>query len=312
MAPGTKTVQGSRIFIGPEPLPEFVDAVNQSGCQLVGSISEAEGVVWFGRDPSPLIGKIPAGVRWLQIPDAGAERWVNAGFLGLDLVLTSATGVYGQQVAEHALALVLACSHRLMNFARATKWDSEDPAVVNVGGSTVTIVGAGGIGSALLAILKPLGCQVIVVNRSGVTLRGADETISLADLHRVLPTTDILVLAAPSTNETIGLINKNTLALMKPTAMLVNVSRGNLVVTDDLISTLDEGKLSAVGLDVTDPEPLPDGHPLFRYPRVLITPHVSNPPALKRSSFAGHVARNCRLFREGQPLICVVDKGRGY
>ncbi|CAB4677532.1 unannotated protein [freshwater metagenome] len=311
-AGGANLVQGSRIYIGPESLPEFVSAVSKSGCSVVESIGEAQGVIWFGRDPTPLVGVIPPGVDWLQIPDAGVERWVNAGFLDLDLVMTSAGGVYGQQVAEHALALILACAHRLATFARATSWAPHDAEVVGVFGLTVAVVGSGGIGLALVKMLKPLGCRVLLVNRSGTKVPEADETFIFGELDNILPEVDILVLAAPSTDETIGMINLRTLQLMRPSAMLVNVARGNLIVTADLLVALEQGLLSSVGLDVTDPEPLPDGHPLFGHPRVLVTPHVANPPARKRSSFAKHVSANCELFRTGKRLNCIVERGRGY
>ena len=311
-AEGAKLVQGSRIYIGPEPLPEFVSAVSKSGCTVVESIGEAQGVIWFGRDPAPLVGVIPPGVEWLQIPDAGVERWVNAGFLDLDLVMTSAGGVYGQQVAEHALALILACAHRLVTFARATSWAPQEAEVVGVFGLTVAVIGSGGIGSALVPMLKPLGCSVLVVNRSGTKVPEANETFIFGELDSILPEVDILVLAAPSTEETVGLINLRTVQLMRPSAMLVNVARGNLIVTADLLVALEQGLLSSVGLDVTDPEPLPDGHPLFGYSRVLITPHVANPPARKRSTFAKHISANCELFRTGRKLNCIVSRGRGY
>ncbi len=311
-AGGANLVQGSRIYIGPESLPEFVSAVSKSGCSVVESIGEAQGVIWFGRDPTPLVGVIPPGVDWLQIPDAGVERWVNAGFLDLDLVMTSAGGVYGQQVAEHALALILACAHRLATFARATSWAPHDAEVVGVFGLTVAVVGSGGIGLALVKMLKPLGCRVLLVNRSGTKVPEADEPFIFGELDNILPEVDILVLAAPSTDETIGMINLRTLQLMRPSAMLVNVARGNLIVTADLLVALEQGLLSSVGLDVTDPEPLPDGHPLFGHPRVLVTPHVANPPARKRSSFAKHVSANCELFRTGKRLNCIVERGRGY
>jgi D-3-phosphoglycerate dehydrogenase len=99
---------------------------------------------------------------------------------------------------------------------------------------------------------------------------------------------------------------------MKSDALLVNVARGDLVNTQDLLNALDAGTIAAAALDVTDPEPLPDGHPLFLHPRVLVTPHVANPPELKRESFVALVEENCRRFREGRELQGVVDVQRGY
>jgi D-3-phosphoglycerate dehydrogenase len=178
--------------------------------------------------------------------------------------------------------------------------------------SQVTVIGAGGIGTSLIALLRPFDCSIVAVTRSGRNVDGADRSVGLEEMDSALASADIVVLAAPSTARTLGLINSRTLNIMKPTAALVNVARGNLIDTDALLAALDQGRLSAVALDVTDPEPVPDGHPLFYHSKVLITPHVSNPAALKRASFARHVQDNCRRFNNGETLFGVIDTDRGY
>ncbi|MHB8796407.1 MAG: D-isomer specific 2-hydroxyacid dehydrogenase family protein [Candidatus Nanopelagicales bacterium] len=303
--------QDPLVFVGPEPLEE-VAAVRSSGCRVTPVLTEAEAVVWFGRDPMALLGALPATVRWLQIPDAGVEKWLIGGFLDRDFVLTCARGVYGEQVAEHALALILACTRGIATFARARSWYPQAVAVTTLAGAQVTVIGAGGIGTSLIRMLGPLGCTTVAVTRSGRPVPGASRSISSADLEDALSSADVVVLAAPATVETKGMINERTLDLMKPTAILVNVARGDLIDSRALLAALDRGLLSAVGLDVTDPEPLPEGHSLLTHPRVLVTPHVANPPALKRASFARHVAENCRRFRTGEPLLGVIDVERGY
>lgn len=306
------STQGSRVYVGPDAIGEVVEAVEAGGSVLAESLEDADAVVWFGRDPADLDGALSEGIRWLQVPDAGVEKWIDAGFLDRGFVVTSAAGVYGGQVAEHALALVLACVHQIATYARSDSWNPQSASMSSLSASQVTVVGAGGIGTSLIALLQPFGCSIVAVTRSGRIVTGADQSVGPEGLDAALASADIVVLAAPSTAKTQGLINARTLDLMKPTAALVNVARGNLIDNEALLAALERGKLSAVALDVTDPEPLPDGHPLFNHPRVLITPHVSNPTALKRASFARHVRDNCRRFNNGEPLFGVIDSDRGY
>lgn len=305
-------VRTSRVHVGPDPLEEVVAAVQAGGSTFVDSLSGADAIVWFGRDPEVLDRELPAELRWLQIPDAGAEKWLRAGFLNRGFVVTCAGGVYGAQVAEHAVALLLACTHGIATFARASSWVPKAGEVRTLAGAEVTIVGAGGIGTALIGMLRPLGCHISVVTRSGREVPGADRSVGRAGLDEALSEADVVVLAAPATPDTVGLISDRTLALMKPRAILVNVARGSLIDSDALLRALDRGHLSAVALDVTDPEPLPEGHAFFSHPKVLITPHVANPPGLKRASFARHVQENCRRFNAGEPLLGIIEPVRGY
>lgn len=305
-------IRKNRVFVGPDPLSEVVEAVEAGGLVLATSLEDADAVVWFGRDPAELDVALPEGIRWLQIPDAGVEKWIDAGFLDRGFVVTSAAGVYGGQVAEHALALVLACVHQIATYARADSWEPQRVAMGSLAASQVLVVGAGGIGTSLIKLLRPLGCSIVAVTRSGRIVPGADRSVGPDGLDAALASADIVVLAAPATAETVGLINARTLDLMKPTAALVNVARSNLIDHAALLAALEHGVLSAVALDVTDPEPLPSGHLFFNHPRVLITPHVSNPIGLKRISFARHVRENCRRFKNGAALLCVIESARGY
>jgi D-3-phosphoglycerate dehydrogenase len=272
----------------------------------------ADGVVWYGRDPAALQGVLPETVRWLQLPDAGIEKWVRAGLVTPELTVTSARGAYGPQVAEHALALVLACVHGVPAFSRADAWDPAAAVVASLRDATVVVVGAGGIGSAFIDLLGPFGAHVVAVTPDGLPVQGAHRSAAFSELEAVLGEADVVVLAAPSTPQTHHIIRGSTLALMKPSAVVVNIARGDLVETDALVNALDHGVIAMAGLDVTDPEPLPDGHPLLRHPRALITPHVANPPRMKRSAFARRVLDNCARFAAGRPLLAVVDTIKGY
>lgn len=272
----------------------------------------ADGVVWSGTDPAELLAVLNDGIRWVQLPNAGVESWVAAGVLAPGRIVTSARGVYGHQVAEHALGLVLACRRRLAGAARTTSWSNEALRGQPLADATVVIVGSGDIGRSLLAMLAPLRCRTVAVTLRGAPVPGADTTLPADRVDEALQQADIVVLAAPSTARTVGLLDARRLRLLKPTAYVVNVGRGDLVVTDDLVEALQSGRLAGAALDVTDPEPLPDGHPLWTAPCVLITPHTANPPAGKRASFARRVADNCARLRAGEPLVGVVDADLGY
>jgi phosphoglycerate dehydrogenase-like enzyme len=301
-----------KVLVGPTGLPDVESAVVAGGCVLARDATEADAVVWFGSDPQELMRAVHAGVRWVQLPDAGVEKWVAAGLLTAGRTVTAARGIYGRQVAEHALALVLACTRKLSQAATATAWA---PGLLRgqvLDGREVAVVGAGGIGRTLLHMLAPLGCRTLAVNLHGSEVAEADETLPAERLDEALARADVVVLALPSTTQTKGLLGAEAFALMRTGVHVVNVGRGDLIVTDALLDALDSGKVAGVALDVTDPEPLPEGHRLWGYPQVLITPHVANPPDVKRASFVRLVEENCRRHARGDALVSVVDGGLGY
>lgn len=284
----------------------------EAGCQVAADVTGADGIVWSGTDPAELLAVLHDGIRWVQLPNAGVESWVAAGVLSLGRVVTSARGVYGHQVAEHALALVLACRRHLAAAARTDSWSNEALRGQSLVDATVVVVGSGDIGRSLLAMLAPLRCRTLAVTLRGTPVPGADLTLPADRVDEALQQADVVVLAVPSTARTVGLLDARRLGLLKPTAYVVNVGRGDLVLTDDLVEALQSGRLAGAALDVTEPEPLPDGHPLWTAPGVLITPHTANPPAMKQSSFARRVAENFARLRAGEPLVGVVDAELGY
>ena len=174
-------------------------------------------------------------------------------------------------MAEHALALLLAGVRGIAYYARTKTWDPRSERVLE--GSTVAIIGAGGIGRVLIAMLEPHDVEIIAVTRSG-----RDGTLPVERLDEVWGGADHFVIAAPSTDDTKHLVGARELAAMKPHSWIVNIARGSLIDTDALVAALDAEQIGGAALDVTDPEPLPDGHPLWDSPRALITPHVANPP----------------------------------
>jgi phosphoglycerate dehydrogenase-like enzyme len=239
----------------------------------------------------------------VQLPSAGVEAWLDR--VDGSRVWTSAAGAYGLAVAEHALALMLAGARRLADCARAVTWT--DPPAAPLDGATVAILGAGGIGRALMRLLEPLDVRIIAVTR-----RGRDGTLPADRMHEALPDAHHVVIAAPATEGTRHLIGAAELEAMREDAWLVNVARGALVDTGALVDALARGAIAGAALDVTDPEPLPDGHPLWSEPRALITPHIANPERTLRRYLARRVQENVTRFASGEPLLSPIDPEAGY
>ncbi|MEW9550294.1 D-isomer specific 2-hydroxyacid dehydrogenase family protein [Nonomuraea sp. NPDC050783] len=297
------------VHVGPEPVPVLVEAVRRAGGQPV-PLEEAEAIVYYGSgDPDELRGMVHDRIRWVQLPNAGVERLAAAGVITDEPVFTAATGSYGPQVAEHTLALMLAAARRLYRDARATSWGPNDSAVF--AGSTVAIVGHGGIGRALVRLLEPFGCPVIAVTDRGEA-PGAARVLPRDRFREALPEAAYVVVAAPLTPRTRGMFGAREFALMREDAWLVNVARGALVVTDDLVAALRERRIGGAALDVTDPEPLPDGHALWELDNVLITPHSANPRPAYWRGLVERVTSNVRRFAEGAPLEGRVSPSEGF
>jgi phosphoglycerate dehydrogenase-like enzyme len=291
-------------------------AVEATDARLVELGDETEMIVVGGRvDQDELRAAIeqhPA-VRLVQLPSAGVDAYVETmqATARDGLVFTSAKGAYSAPVAEHALALTLATLRSLQIRARASSWEREQRGI-SLNGSSVTIVGAGGIGTELLRLLQPFDVEVTMVRRTDEAVPGAHRTITVDRLAEVLPTSDVVVVAAALTGGTRSLLGADEFAAMKETAVLVNIARGPLVDTDALVTALAEGHIGAAGLDVVDPEPLPDGHPLWAEPRALITPHQANTNAMTEPLFQARVEANVRALAEGGDPEGVVDVEQGY
>ncbi|MFE6920463.1 D-isomer specific 2-hydroxyacid dehydrogenase family protein [Nocardia sp. NPDC057663] len=309
------------IAIGPDrQTPRLLEKAVVGAGAKVGELTDADALIWTGT-AGDFPATLPAAVRWVQLPAAGIEDFFDAGVFRAhpDVLFTSAAGAFAHSVAEHALMLLLAGVRYLPEHLRATSWQQREffPHVGSLRGKTVTIVGAGGIGRALIPMLAPLGAHVIAVNRSGRPVTGAGipadvETVPAEQLSRVWSHTDHVVVAAPATAQTRHLIGADELARLRPSSWVVNVARGSLIDTDALVHALSRGVIGGAGLDVTDPEPLPDGHPLWTLPNAIITPHDSNPPQLRLAAFADHVGANIARFVAGEPLLAIVEPERGY
>jgi phosphoglycerate dehydrogenase-like enzyme len=280
---------------------------------VVGGPEDADGIIWTDPRSAGELGSIlkASPARWVQLPFAGIEPFFAAGVVDSSHVWTCAKGIYGHSTAEHALTLMLSAARSIHEHARAKTWGGEGSERM-LDGATVVIVGTGGIGSALAAMLTPLRAEIIGVNRSGRSLEGAVHTVPLGRLPELLPAANYVVLAAALTEETRHLVDASFLEVMASDAWVVNVGRGALIVTDDLVAVLTSRKIGGAALDVTDPEPLPDGHKLWDLDNVLITPHVANTWAMALPELRALIRRNVDRFERGEELEGLVDPELGY
>ncbi|SNT09550.1 D-3-phosphoglycerate dehydrogenase [Rhodococcoides kyotonense] len=302
----------ARIHLGPTAEAELSDAITRAGGVLV-PLDDAEAVVWTA-GPDSFPADLPDSVRWVQLSSAGVESWLAAGVVDEKRTWTSAAGAYARTVAQHTIMLLLAGVRHLPEQLEADSWrkDEFDPRVGTLDGATVAIVGCGGIGRALIPFLHAAGAKVLAVTRSGVPVDGAELTLPSDRVGEVWSRADHFVISAPATTETAHLVDESVFAAMKPSSWVVNVARGSLIDTDAAVDAVKNGVIGGVALDVTDPEPLPDHHPLWSLPNAIVTPHVANPASGLSKALAAHIARNVELFCAGEALAARIDTTRGY
>ncbi|WP_410587807.1 D-2-hydroxyacid dehydrogenase [Amycolatopsis sp. lyj-23] len=253
-------------------------------------------------------------LRWLHIASAGVDPVLFPGLRESDVVLTNSRGVFDDAIAEYVLGVVLAFAKdfaRSHDLQRERRWQHRE--TERVAGRKVLVVGTGPIGRAIARLLRAAGMHVSGAGRSE---RTGDPDFGVvhdsARLTEVLPHADYVVAVAPLTEQTKGLFDARAFAAMKPSARFVNVGRGELVVTSDLVEALTTKSIAGAALDVFDTEPLPPESPLWTLPDVLISPHMSGDFVGWRNTLVEVFTENFRRWRAGEPLRNVVDKTLGY
>ena len=307
--PGTRP----RVAVGPGPAPWAAEAIVRGGGEVVGLDEDPAGLVWTDGGAMDALHSALATrpeISWVQLPQAGVERAFQAGVVDRQRRWTSAKGAFAEPVAEHALALILAGLRQLKVRARARTWG--EPAGESLFGQPVTVVGAGGIATVLMRLLEPFRTPVTVVRQHAEPVPGAARTLITDRLTEALAGARAVVLTVALTPQTQGLIGRTELAAMEPDAWLVNVARGGVVDTEALTAALQQGQIGGAGLDVTDPEPLPAGHPLWDLPNCLITPHTADTEEMTQPLLAHRITENVQRLAAGQDLIGLLDPDLGY
>ena len=308
-----QSVTVPRVAVGPVSRDSALRAIRDGGGEAVAIDAAPDALVWL--DPADADGlrralATASSARWIQLPMAGVERMAAAGVLDPARSWTSAKGAYAEPVAEHALALALAGMRLLRQRLTARSWGK--PAGESLYDEPVTILGGGGIAVSLLELLAPLRVTATVVRRGADPVPGAARTLPQAQLHEALAGARVTFLALALTPSTERIIGPAELATMRPDSWLVNVARGRHVDTGALVAALRGGAIAGAALDVTDPEPLPDGHPLWELENCIITPHTADTPEMVERLLAGRIQENVARFAAGEPLIGLVDPAAGY
>lgn len=299
------------VAIEPKQFPEYVAAVESAGAKVVPMASDVTALVWTDYARPDLLEQLLDAnpqIRWVQLPFAGVDAFEH--LLHRNIHFTSAKGSYREPVAEHALMLCMALGRKLAERAKATSWTKKW--AVSLYDSKVVIVGGGGITEELLKLLAPFRCQTVVIRNRAIDLAGASRTLTLDSLDEQITDAKFVILACALTPETRSLFDARRFRVMNRSGYLVNIARGPVIDTEALIWALNSGEIAGAATDVTDPEPLPAGHPLWLANNVLITPHTADTNAQVISLFSIRLIENTKAFLGQGEWVGVVDAKLGY
>ncbi len=304
--------------------PEWTERIRSiaPGARIVGEQDLAADPALIGQAEVCFPSLKPA-----QWAEARQLRWLQAEYAGLDSLLTSPevmrhpavitnVHIHGQCMAEHLWGMALMLTRNLHRAAAEQARGTWNPRPLHEGlsslaGRTLCIAGLGAIGTRCAEIGRALGMSVIGISRQARPSRAADEVFGPAERARAFARARLIMLILPGTAETVGFVGRRELDAMQGT-FLLNAGRGPSVVTDELVAALKDGRVRGAGLDVTDPEPLPAGHPLWSLPNVIITPHYAGVhPGYEEEAFAVF-CENLERWVHGKPLQNVVDRAAGY
>lgn len=301
----------------PNPWPETVDELAAEGYELVDDLSQADFLIYNGGPTG--VPELPENIKFVQFAFTGVEKLAAAGVFDGSVRWANTAGLYATPVAEIALSLLLSAMHEIKavalhpSFDQRWDVDARQQWLLDLTSpTTVAIVGAGGIGKEIMRLLEPFGCQFVAVNRSGREVAGAQRTVAQADAAQLWPEVDVVINSLPLTDETRGFMDAAFFEALPRHAVVINVGRGETVDTDALVEALRSGSIAAAGMDVTDPEPLPDDHPLWALPNAVITPHIAATGRVAKHLLAPQVAANARACARGEQMPTEIDVKAGY
>ncbi len=305
------SINKSLVTIAPKSFPAYEQAVLDSGSVLSPLTEEVGAVIWTDySDPKGLEKLLEENkqLEFVQLPFAGVDAFQNV--LHFPVRFACAKGSYREPVAEHALMLALALGRVVRERVEARSWGRKFAA--SLYDANILIVGAGGITEELLKQLAPFRCNITVVRNRAEHLEGATKTVQLGELDEHLPEADWVFLACSLTESTRNLFNLERFKKMKSSAYLINVARGAVVNTSDLVTALNDEVIAGAGVDVTDPEPLPDGHSLWTAKNVIITPHTADTNAQVIRLFSIRIRENLAAYKGLGDWVGLVDPELGY
>lgn len=300
------------------PMLEGVSTRYAVGSELREALDGANALLLWDFSATGLNDAWPAAtaLEWVHLASAGVDRVLTSAVAGSEVVMTNSRGVLDAAIAEYVLGLALAMVKDLPGtLLRQTQQRWEHRPTLRLAGTAALVVGPGSVGRAVGALLAAVGVHVDAVGRSERAVAQGEpfgRVHGSADLAAVVSRYDLVVLTAPLTQETRGLVSAAVLAAMRPSSRLINVGRGPLVDEQALVEALQDGRLAGAALDVVHHEPLPPGHPLWSCPGTFISPHMAGDVVGWRGVLLGLFLENLRRFQNGAPLLNVVDMSLGY
>ena len=303
----------------PEAIREFqsvspdVKIVSAEKDQLLKEIVNADAI--FGTI-NPQLFHAAHKLKWVQIYSAGVETYRFPEFIHSDIVLTNCKVIQGPEIADHALALLLALTrdlNKIIPTRSQEEWAKAKYHPLELRGKTAVIIGVGGIGSQIAQRAAAFGMKVIGVDPKDIPLNPyISRTVYPDRLNSVLPEADVVFISAPHTPQSEGMMGAKQFELMKKGSFFIAVSRGKLYDTSALVKALDERRIAGAGMDVTNPEPLPKGHALWKFDNVIITPHIAGQSDGIDARRMDLIKENIARFVKGETMLNVVDKVKGY
>lgn len=310
IVPALSAADRARILEAAGPGASLVDAKDPD--QQRKEIADAD--VLFGRVGTDVFGHAKR-LRYYHSIGAGVDAILTPELVRSDVILASEKGGVGIHLAEHAFALLLALTRGVHTALRRTDWALREAIrreQWELYDQTMGILGFGGTGREVARRALGFGMRVLALDIEDVEPLVGVELWKANRLHDLLAASDVVVIALPLTKATHHMFTRDLFRHMRRHAILINVTRGAIVYGDDLLAALKDGLLGGAGLDVTDPEPLPPGHPLWTHPRVIVTPHTAGGSPRRAGRVIEAFVENLRRLRVGQSLLCLIDKEKGY
>jgi len=291
---------------------EVVDAGQQ---RIAEELPTADIFCGHAKVPVPWPKVVQQGrLQWIQSSAAGLDHCLTPEVIDSNIPVTSASGLFANQVAEQTMTLILGLTRSMPTFFEAAnRKEFVRRPTGDLHGKTIGIIGLGGNGRRLAEVLAPWNVRVLATDVFPVNKPDCvEQLLPASQLDEMLPQCDIVILCVPLNSETKGMIDRSVFAQMKDNAMFVNVARGPVVNEPDLIEALQQNQIGSAGIDVTEVEPLPESSPLWNSPNVMITPHVGAQSARRVPDTVDFFCENLKRFRADQPLLNLVDKHRGF
>lgn len=302
---------------------EQAEEIREAGATEFVVTGERDEILREIRDADALIGEIDEEIfehagqlRWVQSLSSGVDSMLFPAFVESDVTLTSEKGLVGPHLADHAFGLLLSLTRSLAWAARQRRWDNRLPmrrASRELTRMTAGIIGFGGTGSAVALRANAFGMRSLAVDPDVTERPGYVEAIDPPErLQEMAKNSDVLFVCCPLTAATYHLVDETVFDAMRVNSYIINVTRGPIIDPDALLAALESNKIAGAGLDVTEPEPLPDDHPLWDFDNVIISPHTAGASQHRIGRVQRRVIQNIGRLARNEPLEGIIDKHKGY